>query len=82
MPAQRVEDVLDRVAVRELAFGNFEEGRFWWPASNKEAFAQPIPLKGQQSVPWIWEVPAELESMFDLLPETPSLFTNQLQGQL
>jgi hypothetical protein len=71
LPGKRVEEVRNNTTEMDFEFGNFMDGRWWWPATNKEAFAQPIPLKGQQSVPWIWEVPAELEAMFDLVPGTP-----------
>lgn len=65
-PGKPVEEVRDTLSREELMFGNFEEdGRFWWPATHKEPFAQPVPLKGQQSVPWNWDVPQELESIFD-----------------
>lgn len=64
-PGKPVEDVRDAVGGDELSFGNFDDGRFWWPATNKEPFVRPIPLKGHQSVPWDWTVPFEYEPLFE-----------------
>jgi len=67
LPARRVEDVRDNTTEMDFEFGNFVDGRWWWPADHKEPFAAPVLLKGQQSVPWIWRIPVELEPAFDFV---------------
>lgn len=40
---------------RELAFGNYERGRFAWDCRYPRRYAEPIPYRGQQG---LFEVPA------------------------
>lgn len=65
LPGKPTEEVRRATTEMDFNFGNFSAGRWWWPAANKEPFASPIPLRGQQSVPWLWHVPIELEPMFE-----------------
>jgi hypothetical protein len=67
LPAKPVEEIRNATTDMDFEFGNFIDGRFWWPADHKIPFAVPIPLKGQQSVPWKWHVPTELEPIFDFV---------------
>ena len=42
---------------RELAFGNYETGRFAWALTDVRALPEPIPCRGALG---LWEVPAEI----------------------
>lgn len=44
----------------ELAFGNYELGRFAHALNGHHAFAEPIPVPGKQSKKWYWDVPENL----------------------
>lgn len=39
---------------KELAFGNYNSGRFGWLLANPVLFKNPIPAKGQLNL-WNWE---------------------------
>jgi hypothetical protein len=44
----RVEDVRPHLSDQELAFGNYEDGRFCWRMKDPVIFKEPIPLRGLQ----------------------------------
>jgi hypothetical protein len=50
---ERVEDVRDRLGPQELAFGNYEDGRFCTRMSDPVPFPKPIPAKGALGF-WNW----------------------------
>lgn len=54
----RVESsLIERLSDQELAFGNYEIGRYAWELRNPVAFEKPIPWKGMQG---FFEVPDEI----------------------
>lgn len=48
-----------RIGPEEFAFGDFSERRWGWITDRRLAFAEPIPLRGFQSV-WQWAAPPEV----------------------
>lgn len=48
--------VREGIAPKELAFGNYEDGRFAWFTEMIEVFEKPIPAKGNRML-WNWERP-------------------------
>lgn len=49
-----VENVRDDLDDRELAFGNFEDGRYAWFLENIQRLVRPIPTKGNRLL-WEWD---------------------------
>lgn len=55
----RTEDIRDRLAPQELAFGNYDDGRLAIRLSDPEPFEQIVHCKGMLG---LWTVPAEIEA--------------------
>lgn len=45
-----VEQVVGKIDGRELAFGNYQPGRFAWELANLLSFPNPIPMRGRQGL--------------------------------
>jgi activating signal cointegrator 1 len=54
----KTEEVRSLLEPKELAFGDYSDGRWAWQFLNPKALKTPIPCKGALS---LWEVPAEIE---------------------
>lgn len=52
-----VEDVRCQLSKREIAFGNYDDGRFAWELSGVRMLAIPLPAKGSLGL-WSWQPPA------------------------
>lgn len=52
----RTELLRPKISAREIAFGDYSDGRFAWRLENPKPFAEPIPYKGQQGM-WEWYLP-------------------------
>jgi len=50
------EDIRDVIESRELAFGNYGNGRFAWLLENVRQLEPPIQAKGKQGL-WAWKEP-------------------------
>jgi activating signal cointegrator 1 len=47
-------EMKDQLTTRELAFGNYEPGRYAWGLELVKVYSRPIPARGHQSF-WQWE---------------------------
>jgi hypothetical protein len=45
---------------REIALGDYSEGRYAWAIRNVRRLRNPVPCKGAQG---LWTVPAEIEAL-------------------
>jgi hypothetical protein len=54
----RVENIRDYLTEKELAFGDYSDGRYAWQLENPIIFPEPIPWKGMQGF-WNMELPGE-----------------------
>ena len=58
IPTDPVRGALDVTQFQdEHAFGDFSPGRYAWQLGDVQAYAQPIPAKGELGL-WEWEVPS------------------------
>lgn len=53
---------------RELAYGDYDDGRWVWKTSTRVALPVPVPMKGRQFL-WKWETGPEIESLLLLKQE-------------
>jgi hypothetical protein len=65
MGCRRTEDVRHQVGEKELAFGDYGDGRFAWFFELKSTFGKPYPAKGHLGI-WNWTPPAPFN--LDALP--------------
>lgn len=52
----RTEPLRSKLSGDELAFGNYQDGRFAWRLENPVLFPEPIPYRGEQGM-WTWQLP-------------------------
>ena len=53
-----VEQVRDQLSEREIAFGDYGDGRFAWKLEMAHVFRPPVPARGHQGL-WNWELNSE-----------------------
>lgn len=60
---QRTENIRATLTARELAFGDYSDGRFGYVTDGLRMLKRPIPMRGFQSIPWRMPRPITLADL-------------------